>query len=86
VSLAPTLRGETAQQETHESLYWGFKNKQAARRGKWKAVRQPMGSGPTELYNLEEDPSESNNVAEAHPDVVQQMEAIMEREHTPSDE
>jgi arylsulfatase len=45
-----------------------------------------MGSGPTELYNLEEDPSESNNVAEAHPDVVQQMEAIMEREHTPSDE
>ena len=86
ISLVPTLLGTSAQQETHESLYWGFKNKQAARRGKWKAVRQPMGSGPTELYNLEEDPSESNNVAEAHPDVVQQMEAIMEREHTPSDE
>ena len=34
-----------------------------------------------ELYNLSDDPTESINVAEQHPDILKQAEAIFKREH-----
>jgi hypothetical protein len=43
-----------------------------------------MMTGTMELYDITADPGESNNVADAHPDVVEQMAAIMEAAHTPS--
>ncbi len=35
-----------------------------------------------ELYNLEEDVQELNNVAEDNSEIVKQMEEIMAKEHT----
>jgi arylsulfatase len=35
-----------------------------------------------ELYNLKIDPTEQQNVAQANPEVVKQIEQIMKQEHT----
>ena len=89
-SILPTLLGREGQ-KMHEFLYWefpGYGGQQAVRMGKWKAVRQRMAKGPTqiELYNLNTDPSESIELAAEQPEIVKQLEAIMKREHTPSKE
>ncbi|MCA9014045.1 MAG: N-acetylgalactosamine-6-sulfatase, partial [Planctomycetaceae bacterium] len=86
VSIAPTLTGHPDQQKQHGFLYWEFYeqgSKQAARWEKWKAVRMPMLTGETELYNLDQDLGEGTNLAEQHPDIVKKMEAMMQEAHTP---
>ena len=88
ISILPTLlsRGE---QPLHEFLYWEFHEeggRQAVRAGDWKLIRQQISSGnPThELYNIAEDPHEDNNVAAQYPEKVEELKAIMDREHEPS--
>ena len=73
-------------------LYWEFHEqggKQAVRKGNWKAIRLDVHEkgfhDDIELYNLNHDPSESNDIADEHPDIVEQMIAIMEQEHTKSE-
>jgi arylsulfatase A-like enzyme len=83
VSFAPTLRGDTARQATHDYLYWEFQGRQAARQGRWKAVRDSIGGGPLQLYDLEADPGESTDVAGQHPDVARRMEGLMDEAHRP---
>lgn len=88
ISFLPTLLGQPEKQRQHTALYWeyyGDDSQQAVRFGKWKGLRH-LPTGTTELYNLQRDLSERQNVAENHPDVVERIEAIMEREHTPSAE
>jgi arylsulfatase A-like enzyme len=90
ISLLPTLTGRGTQ-PAHDHLYWEFYEqggKQAVREGDWKAVRLGVREdrdAPLELYNLTKDPGESNNVASAHPEVVQRMTEIMDRAHSPSE-
>ncbi len=52
--------------------------------GKWKGIRSEIFAGDLEieLYNLEEDIREQRNVADQHPEVVDRIRHIMEREHT----
>ena len=74
ISFAPTLLGK--QQRSHEYLYWKYGAKEAVRQGHWKAVR--LGANkPTELYDLNVDIGEANDIAERHPDVVQRLERAM---------
>ncbi len=91
ISLLPALTGRP--QREHEFLYWefpGYGGQQAVRMGEWKGVRQKVrrAKGPadlkTELYHLGEDPGERDDLAAAHPEVVEKIEAIMACEHTPS--
>ncbi len=87
ISLVPTLLGNPDEQRPHNYLYWEFYeqgSRQAVRMGNWKAIRQPMFSGPTELYNLETDLGEEDNVAEEDPEVVAELERVMERAHQSS--
>lgn len=93
ISFAPTLLGQTEQQEEHQFLYWEFPaygGQQAVRMGNWKGIRQEMSekknSNPLkiELYNLSSDIGETSDVAEAHPEVVAKIRGLMEAEHTPS--
>lgn len=90
ISILPTLLGQP-QKRQHEYLYWEFRTRtfsQAVRLGNWKGVRHGTGE-PLELYDLATDVGEKSNVADQHPDVAKQIEAIMakahvETEHWPS--
>ena len=89
LSILPTLTGE-GEQQVHDFLYWEFHEeggRQAVRAGDWKLIRQNIRSGnPTlELYNIAEDPHEDNNVINANRAKADELEAIMDREHTHSD-
>ncbi len=93
ISLAPTLLGQDDRQQRHDYLYWEFPaygGQQAVRMGDWKAVRQNMlnKNNPQplaiELYNLNDDVGESQNVAAAHPDLVERFQTIMQTGRVPS--
>lgn len=80
ISYRPTLLGQTEEQEQHDFLYWEFHergSKQAIRMGQWKLIRF-VGRG-VELYNLEQDPHERNDLSENHPDVVAKMKSSLEQ-------
>lgn len=80
ISVFPLLTGG-AQTNRHEYLYWEFHERgfqQALRREEWKVLR-PQGDEPLELYNLKADPGERQNVAEQHPDVVAQLDALLKK-------
>ncbi len=71
--------------EGHEYLFWNRPRKaQALRRGDWKAVRfHPgiAGAGPGgrfELYDLAADLGEKRDVAAEHPDLVAELNALMD--------
>ena len=72
----------------------------AVRMGDWKAIKikqlssgkqkkkkaaGPHVPGNMQLYNLKIDPAEQNDVAAQHPEIVERMEALIRREHTPSE-
>ena len=87
ISFVPTLLGQEDDQVQHPYLYWEFYEgggKQAVRKGKWKAVRLEVRTGnpkSLELYDLDADPSEENNIADQHPKIVTEMLKYMEDSH-----
>ena len=86
ISFAPTLRGQSGQQERHDYLYWEFYEqggKQAVRAGTWKAVRMPWRNGTTQLYNLSQDIGEQDDLASQYPEVVKRLETMMAEAHEP---
>ncbi|MDX9754383.1 MAG: arylsulfatase [bacterium] len=86
LSIAAELQGQSANQPQHAFLYWEFHEggfKQAVRMGQWKAVRLAPNR-PLELYDLEEDLTETTNVANSYPDLVQALTALMETARTDS--
>ena len=63
---------------TDRFLYWEFHARgfqQAARVGNWKGVKLSPET-PWELYDLATDESETNNVADLHPDVVDRIDQL----------
>ena len=84
ISMVPSLTG--GEQKSHEYLYWEFHERrfaQAVRRGKWKGVRLNPGE-PIELFNLDKDIGEKNDIASSHPDVVKRIDRIMSEARTES--
>ena len=82
ISLLPTLLGRA--QREHEYLYWEFHERgprQAVRMGKWKAVRMAPDR-PIELYALDADIGEKNDIADRHPDVIARVRDILRTAHT----
>lgn len=89
ISFVPTLR-KTGTQNKHKYLYMEFPNyggQQMVRMGKWKGLRKDMfkRNMNIELYNLEEDISEQNDISLKYPDIVEKIREIMKKEHVPSD-
>ncbi len=90
ISILPTLLGSPQDQKEHEWLYWEYAtNKQAVIiGGKWKCVRNNSKDNPNgdvELYNLENDISESNNIASSNPEICDSCTQIMKHGRTESD-
>ncbi len=83
-SVVPALlHGQTMKRDF---LYWELhehKFNQGVRVADWKGVRNSPGQ-PLELYDLSKDQAEAHNIATEHPDVVQQLDGIMQREHVPN--
>jgi len=81
ISYLPELLGQD--QKEHEHLYWEINirgGRQAARKGKWKAVRYDMAENPDkplELYDLSKDIGETENVAEQYPEISKEMLLLM---------
>ena len=89
ISLLPTLSGK-GQQQQREYLYWEHpqsKNRdQAIRIGKWKGVKlgwKVKTPQKLQLFDLEKDLGEQNNIAAQHPDIVKRMEEIIQEAHQP---
>jgi len=84
ISFVPVLLG--GEQKKHDYLYWEFHERQttnqAIRMHDWKAVRHSPAA-PIELYDLKSDIGEENNVADEHPEVVAEIEAILKEVRTP---
>lgn len=89
ISILPTLIGEGTQTK-HSYLYWEFNAKggrQAVRLGKWKGVIYNLKKNKErvmELYNLEEDERETQDIAKENPAIVQQIREIMAAANEPS--
>ena len=85
LSLVPVLNGGKLDREF---LFWEHEGNRAIRMGKWKLVArvaEPMKFTPEdentwELYDLDQDPSETVNLAEKYPDRVKKMAAKWEEE------
>ena len=83
-SFLPQLRGEAPAAE-RPPLYWEYhglwRGAQAVRIGRWKGVRlggHERADAPIELYDLETDPGEAQDVAAQHPDIVARVRAVMQ--------
>jgi arylsulfatase A-like enzyme len=75
--------------ESHEYLYWDYGHNrkrydQAVRLGDWKAVRHGE-TGPLQLFNLNNDLGEADDVSAEHPEVVKEITRIMDTAVDPSD-
>jgi arylsulfatase A-like enzyme len=68
VSLVPAFRDEPLERD---GLFWEHQGNKAVRIGDWKAV-QPHG-GAWELYNLANDRTELNDLADKQPEKLQQL-------------
>lgn len=85
LSLLPAFEGKKLDREF---LFWEHEGNRAIRMGKWKLVQQlpePMHFKPDdekrwELYDLEKDPSETEDLAPRYPQRVKEMAARWEKE------
>jgi arylsulfatase A-like enzyme len=71
-SLAPIFRGERRQ--PHDVLCWNVPRNRAIRMGRWKLIGPRRGES-WELYDLETDGPETENLAPKHPQRVADMAA-----------
>jgi len=72
-SLLPLL---VEQQKIKPRLFfWDYIGRSAVRQGPWKLVLNQNPKSPVELFHLEEDLSESHNLAKKQPQRVQEMQA-----------
>jgi hypothetical protein len=90
----PLISAVPGARSPHEALYYySFVHLQAVRCGRWKLVRPRPAKPPwcswsarmteavpgVQLYDLESDIGETNNVADQHPDIVTHLVTLMER-------
>lgn len=65
-------------------FYWEFPNEQVAvRKNGWKAVSVKRNA-PLELYQIQNDPYETTNLADVHPEILEDLKKEIEKAHTPS--
>ncbi|HCN78695.1 MAG TPA: sulfatase [Verrucomicrobiales bacterium] len=85
-SLWPVLTGQVAKQARSRPMIWVFPEYQgqvAIRLGGMKLVRQNLKTkapGPWEVYDLDKDPGESNDLSASHSALIREAEEVLRRE------
>jgi arylsulfatase A-like enzyme len=74
-SLVPIFQGK--EREPHEYIFWEHLKHEAVLHRNWKLVAEHRGTW--ELYDLEKDRSEMNNLADKHPGIVRQLKSKYEQ-------
>lgn len=69
-NLLPLLDGESLQERT---LYWEHIGGRAVRKGKWKLTGM-RGVGPWELFDIEADRAEQNDLKDEYPELFDELE------------
>ena len=85
ISIVPTLLGEAnvgRSQPQHDYLYWEDPKSVAVRVNHWKAIRPAKGK-PFELYDLDSDIQEQNNLSNEYPELLKTMKAFATQAHSP---
>ncbi len=72
-SLLPALKGN----ETHREkpIYWAWQKGKALRHNNWKIVKHGIDSS-WDLYDIDKDPTEINNLSEIYPDTLQRLDNL----------
>lgn len=85
--ISPVFRGEAPVRD-RTLFYWNAETLCAVRRGPWKLHRvtrnvewknETTRHDPPLLFHIEHDPSEKSDVAAAHPDIVRELTALLEK-------
>jgi len=88
ISFLPTLLDKGIQKQ-HDYLYWEFHElggRQAIRQANWKLIKYNVNkNGNYQLYNLENDTAETNNLASKMPEKVTELSKILESSRTESE-
>ncbi len=85
ISLTPTFINKTVDRKL---VFWEHQANRALRMGNWKLVAKTKtpkkftenDENTWELYNLEQDPSETHNLASTYPEKVKEMSEIWKKE------
>lgn len=91
ISFLPELLGKKNKQQKHEYLYFEYPEKGgqlAIRMGKWKGVKVDLKKNPDnpwQLFDLEADRNETQDIAKKYPHILSRMDAIVKKEHVESD-
>jgi arylsulfatase len=72
-SLAPAFRG--GKRNAQEALFWEHEGNRAVRQGRWKLVSR-FKPGTWELYDIDKDRTETNDLAAREPERVKKMSAL----------
>lgn len=76
IDFIPYVTGEK-HGDPHQTLFWKAGHHQSVQHEGWKLIRADRPEGALWLFNLEQDPTEQNNVAAAHPQKVDELLALL---------
>jgi len=77
VSILPALLGTATEPLREATIHQSYNGDLAIRQGSWKLIF--LKSGKRELYNLQDDLGETNNVIDTNPEVAAKLTTLMER-------
>lgn len=78
VSILPALLGTATEPLREAIVHQPIRSQLAIRQGQWKLIFSAKDAGH-ELYDLQADLGETNNLAADHPEVVEKLTALMKR-------